>query len=195
VLISVATYRAITGDATTSDVNASALIEEATEVLAEVLSRPDALEEAVRTERMHPTRDGRLWPLAVPITNAGGYTIDGYSLLAPSIAIGSIIDDVTGGIDVTYTGGWTAATVPRCIARDLAWAAYQLGQSDAIRRRLAVPAGAVGVQLGDAAVQFDRNAPGRGQMAPAEANIEWSKRTLAYRYQRIGSYPCSGRLR
>ena len=197
-LVTVPTYQAITGDTSTAASAVSARIEEATDLLEEALGRD--LANATRTEVMHPTRDGSLWPRAIPITNGGGYTVEGIRLVPSSIALGSLVDDLTGGITVTYTGGWVERTanptatnvLPRHMERDLAWAAYALQQTDQQRREQALPAGVVGMSLGDAQLQFDRTAPGRGQLAPSEANIVWSRQTMKYRYMRIGG-PWLGR--
>ena len=65
-LVTVARYRAITGDNATPAVTVSAKIELAQELLADALDRE--LEEAERTETLWPTRDGYLWPSCTPIT-------------------------------------------------------------------------------------------------------------------------------
>ena len=189
-LVTVLRYRAITGDQASSDEAVSARIEEATELLEGELGRP--LEQAERTERMQPTRDGLLWPLATPILAADGYTIDGHALSGGSlvwwfdVASGSS----TWAQDVTYTGGWVERTanpssafrLPVHIERDIAFAAQALGQTPT---PLAVPAGASSVSLGDASVTFkDGYHPD-----PADAGVSWSKETLGYRYRRVGGYP------
>jgi len=188
-LVTVLRYRSITGDQVTGDEAVSARIEEATELLEGELGRP--LEQAERTERMQPTRDGLLWPLATPLVAATDYTIDGHGLTGASV-FG--YDFIRGGtmtaIDVTYTGGWLERTanpssafrLPVHIERDIAFAAQALGQTPT---PLAVPAGASSVSLGDASVTFkDGYHPD-----PADAGVSWSKETLGYRYRRVGGYP------
>lgn len=178
-LVTVARYRAITGDTDTTEGIVSARIELAIDRLEEVLDRP--LESAERTETLTPTRDGKLWPSAVPVTDPGDYTVDG---LALKWAVPGV--DMFGSttVDVTYTGGWVERTanptavnrLPACIEEDLAWAAWSLGHSDDV---VQAPAGATAVQLGDVSVSFGPNgAPGVNR-----SGIRWSRRTLAYRYR------------
>jgi len=186
-LVTVLRYRAITGDQASSDEAVSARIEEAIELLEGELGRP--LEQAERTERMYPTRDGLLWPQATPLVAAEGYTIDGHALNGTFVWW---VNDhvVTMAVDVTYTGGWVERTanpssafrLPVHIERDLAFAAQALGQTPT---PLAVPAGASSVSLGDASVTFkDGYHPD-----PADAGVSWSAETLGYRYRRVGGYP------
>jgi len=191
-LVTIARYRAITGDATTSGSDVSARIEEAVDLLEDELDRP--LTEAERTETMYPTRDGSLWPHAIPLVTCADYTIDGYRLYGSSAPFPAtdVLGDPTG-VSVIYTGGWVERSanptadnrLPVFIERDLAWAAYALGQTEPGRQALAVPPGASSVSLGDVSVSF---ANGRTASAPGEANIVWSPKTLRYRYQRIGGY-------
>lgn len=187
-LVTVARYRSITGD----DVTASALIEdridEAVDLLEEDLGRP--LRHAQRTERVLPIRDGRLYPRATPITAAPGYVIEGFSLL-PSALTAYDPTSRTTAITVTYEGGYVERTgnpaadnrLPVCIERDLAWAAKALGATSAAELVAGLPPGAKSVALGDMSVTFDRSADGA---VPAQVGIRWSKRTMSYRYRRIG---------
>jgi len=189
-LVTLARYRAITGDQVTDDVTVTGRIEEATELLEGELGRP--LEQAERIERMQPTRDGLLWPLATPLAAAADYTIDGHALRGSSpFPLGwDFISGGTDALEVTYTGGWVERTAnPDSafrllvhIERDIAFAAQALGRSST---PLAVPAGASSVSLGDASVTFkDGYHPD-----PADAGVSWSKETLGYRYRRVGGYP------
>lgn len=174
-LITVERYRAITGDQESSAELVSARIEEATDELAEVLGRP--LELAERTETLYPTRDGMLWPRATPIVAAPGWAIDGYGLRGGASFLFGV---PTAGTSVTYTGGWTADTVPACIARDLCQAAKVLGEVDV--PGLAAPPGATSVRVGDVAVTFgEGGAP--GSSLDERLRAVWSRRTLAYRYR------------
>lgn len=191
-LVTIDRYRAITGDETTDDITASALIEEATILLEEALDRP--LASAVRTERMHPRRDGTFAPHAVPVTVADDYTIDGYSLKTTTFPSFTPFPDTTAeGTDVTYTGGWVERTanvgatnaLPLHIERDLAWAAWLLRDPTTVQQAATLPAGASSVSLGDAAVTFREGAP---TVTLGEAGIRWSRRTLGYRYSRLGGY-------
>lgn len=177
-IISLARYRVITGDSTTSDALATARIEEATELLEDALDRE--LAEASRTESLFPTRDGRLWPRCTPITSAGGWTIDGETLIGP---FGPGWPNDTGRVSVTYTGGFVERTanptatnrLPSYVERDIAFAALALAPPTTS----SVPAGAVSVRLGDAAVTFGPN----GAPAPGVGQVRWSRRTLSWRYR------------
>lgn len=179
-LVSVTRYQAITGDTTTAASACLALIEEATEELEEVLQRP--LKVAERIERMIPTRDGYLWPKATPIATVTGYTIDGHGLIGTRpfdiLAPGYPLHQ-PAGVEVTYTGGWTDETVPHCIARDIALAAYVLGHPNAVG--ISAPVGAKSVSVGDQSVTWVTAAPGNAA-ATRLAGV-WSRRTLSYRYR------------
>ena len=177
-LLTVARYRAITGDTATDAVSVSAAIEEAEELLADALGRE--LEEADRTETLWPTRDGYLWPSCVPIVSATGYRIEGDGLVG---TFGPGWPDETGAVSVPYRGGWVERTanptaanrLPAYIERDLAFAAYALKDPTPNT----YPAGATQVQLGDASVSFG---PG-GAPRPGVDDVQWSRPTLRHRYR------------
>lgn len=189
-LVTVARYRAITGD----DVTPSALVEgrldEAAELLEEALGRPLAAVE--RTEKIVPTRDGRLWPRCTPIVAADGYDIDGHALLPSAL---TFYDPTlrTSQVTVTYTGGWVERTanpnadnrLPVCIERDLAWVAKALGATDASGLVAGLPPGAKSVALGDLSITF---ATSSDTVDPSTMGIRWSARTLSYRHVRVGGY-------
>lgn len=178
-LVTVARYRAITGDTATADVAVTARMEDAEDLLIDALGRELASEE--RTERMWPDRGGWLWPKCTPITAATGYTIDGHGLIG---VFGPAWPDETGAVDVVYTGGWVersanplaANRLPVYIEHDLAWATYALINPDT--NVTGYPAGAVSVRLGDAAVTFGPDGPPR----PGTAAVKWSRRTLRHRH-------------
>lgn len=182
-LVTVDRYRAITGDVGTAPVEVSARVEEAQDELAEVLQRPLELDE--HTELLIPTSDGRLWPRATPIVSATGYTIDGYALRSSWIGNLSTLPFGTqpAGVEVTYTGGWTHETVPRCIERDLANAAYLLGHRPTADAIGIDTTGASSIKVGDVAVAWSggRGAPGTSLADRLRAC--WSRRTLSYRYR------------
>lgn len=176
-LITVAYYELVTGDHDSADEAITARVEHATDLLAEALDRP--VVQAERTERLWPDRAGNLWPRAVPIVAATGWTIDGHRLY------GGFAPDETGAILVTYTGGWVERTanpdatnrVPAYVAEDLAWATHALLHPP--EASTDVPAGATSVRLGDAAVTFGPDGPPR----PGLTAIRWSRRTLSHRHQ------------
>ena len=184
-LVTVARYRALTGDAAGTDPEITARIEDATDRLEERLDRP--LRSAVRTESVYPDQLGRAYPHAVPITVADGYTIDGWSLIgAWPWPWFDIVTDSRVAPLITYTGGWVERSanltatnrLPLCIEEDIAWAAYALGHPEPAA---VYPVGAVSVSLGDASVSFG---PG-GAPLPNRSGIRWSKATLKYAYQRV----------
>lgn len=189
-LVTVQRYRAITGDSTTTETLASARIEEATEILEERLDRP--LASAERTERMWPLRDGSFLPHAIPVTVCADYTIDGDRLLGAVPVWTGFLETIPDGTDVTYTGGWVERSanpdadnaLPVCIERDIAWAAWALGQTTAAQAAASVPAGVSSRTLGDASESYREGTT----IAPGEANIVWSRRTLGYRYSRVSGY-------
>lgn len=174
-IVTIARYRAITGDAATADATVSARLELAQTKLEDDLGRP--LAHGTYTESLWPTRDGYLWPSAVPITDGGGYTVDGDGLFG---VFGPAWPDLTGAVSVTYDGGWvepsanpTAANrLPFCIEADLAFAAQTLGT---VATASDFPAGAKSVALGDASVTFETTAPRNALDA-----IVWSKSTLRF---------------
>lgn len=174
-VITIARYRAITGDTASQAVAASAAIEAAEDLLADALGRE--LESAERTETLWPTRDGYVWPSCTPITAATGYTIDGDGLTG---VLGPGWPDSTGSVEVTYTGGWVERTanptaahrLPSYIERDLAFAAQALLAPSPST----YPVGAVSVRLGDAAVTFGPD----GAPRPGDT-VRWSRPTLRHR--------------
>lgn len=188
-LVTVARYRAITGDETSVASAVEERITDATARLEERLDRP--LAEAERSEAMYPGRDGRVYPHAIPITAAAGYTIDGYSLRGGWWSLAAPIDDPLGTQIppvITYTGGWVERTanptatnrLPVCIEEDLAWAAYALLHPATIDASV-VPVGATSVRLGDAAIGYGP----KGAPRPNHSGIVWSAATLAWRYRRV----------
>ena len=185
-LVTFVRYQTITGDTSTPDYLVSARIEYAVELLEDELGRP--LASAVRTETMWPTRDGRLWPKAIPVTDAGDYQVDGAALYASPFPQTFGFIEGTTSVAVTYTGGWVERTanpvatnrLPTCIERDLAFVAKALGAPGSGGLD-GLPAGVKQASVGDVSVTFDGE-PG----APSEAGIAWSTETLGYRYRRVG---------
>lgn len=184
-LVTTLRYGAITGDVTTAASAVSALIDEATDMLAEELGRPLTSQE--RTETMWPSRDGRwVFPLAVPITVAEGYRIEGDGLrsTAPFANVTSAPFESTDTVSVTYTGGFVEPTanvgepnaLPRHLERDIAWAAYALGHVDEILS--SIPAGATSISVGDLSVSFG---PGASGASNDDMTIKWSRVTRRHR--------------
>lgn len=186
-LVTVERYRAITGDDTTADETVTARLEEATEALEDILDRPLAAVE--RTEALFPTRDGRLWPRATPITVGDGYTIDGHALIGTAPWPTGSWSDEPGTVSVTYTGGFVERTgnpdatnrLPSYIERDLAHAAKALARTPSTT---SIPAGATSASVGDVTVSFGQ---GGASGDPDQLRGVWSRRTLAWRYAPVGT--------
>lgn len=167
-LVTVGRYRSVTGDTTSTEADITEALAEAQTLLEDALRRP--LEEAERTERLR-VLDGRVYPSATPISDGGALTVEGDALTGatPVTSLVGITD--SDHATVTYTGGYTTATVPRCIERDIAWAAHAVLRPSSVA---AVPVGATSVRLGDAAVTYAKPARGGQQFG-------WSPQTLRYR--------------
>ena len=184
-------YAAVTTDEDSDPTDVADALAEAVEALEELLDRP--LEHDERTERLHATRDGRLWPRATPITDGGDYQVDGESLRSSAtwpfdpLAIGGTSE---AGVEVTYSGGFVERTdnpdatnrLPGYIERDLCFAAYRLRH--AVAPTSDTPQGATSVSVGDVSVTYGpQGAPGR-QDALEDV---WSKKTLSWRYAPLGA--------
>lgn len=176
-------YLAITGDTTSASATILDRISEAQELLEEELGRVGFLEDdgQDKTERLLIQADSALgfvvYPSAIPITDPGDYTQAGAVLAGASPdAVPSPFSSAGQWATVTYRGGYTPATVPASIERDLAWAAYHLARPSLVT---SVPAGATSVRLGDAAVTYAQ--PAGGGMH----GVSWSKPTLRHRKRRV----------
>lgn len=165
-LVTVPRYRELTGDTTTDETTVTARLEDAQRLVEEYLRRP--IERAERTERLRLYRyegtdsgfDGgwAVYPRATPIDAVAttGYTALGAALVGVSPDAGplsyGISPTTVGYATVTYTGGWTEATLPLTIARELARTAKALASPAAS----GVPAGATSVKVGDLSIGFGK---------------------------------------
>jgi hypothetical protein len=160
-LVSLAAYRRLTGDTSTADDTVTAALADAEKLIAEYLRRP--LDRQERTERCRLYRQdsggfGAGWaayPSATPIDAEAttGYTVEGVALVGVGPDDGPWMYgqyDSPGYATVTYTGGWTAETLPLTIAREIARTARALTTASAT----AVLAGAASVKVGDISVAF-----------------------------------------
>lgn len=182
-LVTVDRYRVITGDTTTHASAASAAIEDATDLLAETLSRPGAVKSAERTETVHVGPTGQARPLAVPITACASHEFDTaqlYGASPDSVPFrGFTSGELPRTLEVTYTGGWVERTanpsaanaLPAAMEQDIARAAYQLCHPTIG----SVPAGATSVSVGDASVSYGASG------APSGAAVGWSPTTLRWK--------------
>lgn len=171
-VVTLARYRTITGDTASASGLVEQALADAQQDLEEDLDRP--LDSEERTERLRLVSTERhgwvVYPSAHPVTDAGDLTIAGNAVYGAS-PIGSPLlgGDDPGFASVTYTGGYTSSSVPRCIEQDIAWAARAR-----LHPTVPVPVGATAVSLGDASVSF-----GAGGARGSAAN--WSRQTLRYR--------------
>lgn len=153
-LVTPARYIAITRDTNTSAEDIAAELAAAQELVEAETGRP--VESAERTERMRirygrSFPGGRVYPAATPVTVAADHTIVGTTALDGASPDAGIFDRTDEDYaTVTYTGGYTAETVPADLERVIARAAYRLLNAD-----LSLPVGATSVRLGDAAVTYD----------------------------------------
>lgn len=183
-LVTVARYRAITGDTETATSAVTAAIEDATAALESELGRPLAEDE--REERMYPGRDGTMYPLATPVLDAGDYTIDGSTLRGPTFGWPSLVGP-TDYVTVTYRGGFVERSanptapnrLPPYVERDVAWAAYALMRP--VPALASLPAGTGSAQVGDVSI----GAAGSSPLSAASVGMSWSRESLRLRRRRL----------
>lgn len=156
-LVTVARYQLITLDTTSAASAVSAALETAEDTVEEYLRRP--LPSASREETVRFSRDGRLYPAATPVLSVE----DGLTIVPGSRAVAGASPDggpwwpdiydstYPAAATITYTGGFTATTLPRIIENAIAWLAHQMLHVDDL---VSVPAGATSARVGDVAVSF-----------------------------------------
>lgn len=171
-LVTVERYQAITGDTTTGEEVVEGRLDRAQRKVEDYLRRP--LASAERTERvlLRYRPSGVLagtyaaYPKVTPVTEvADGLTIDGSAVLGASGTWLSWWDEGDQYAEITYTGGWTAGSLPETIAESICLLARDLSL---VR---AVPAGATSVAVGDASVSFDGGTGGAGLPAPIAGGL------------------------
>lgn len=185
-LLTTTYYRQLTGDETTAATAVASAASAAQELLEADLARIGYLESAERTETLPLLDDGTLYPTALPIT-----AVDGGLDWFDGVVYGAVPDipSFTGLIEatqprrvaLTYTGGYTDATCPEPILRDLAWVAYALIHGVSARQAAAssASAGATSVRLGDVAITWPAGGSAAG--AATRLGVVWSPATMAYR--------------
>lgn len=150
-LVTVSRYQLITGDTTSATATVEDALEDAQGLAEEFLRRELTSQE--RTESLQVYPGARVYPSVTPITAADGYDIDGYSLIgvAPDLSPFPFDPPSSRGVmgSVTYTGGYSAATLPKTIERVIARTAYQQLHPETLQ-----PAGATSIRLGDAAITY-----------------------------------------
>lgn len=149
-LVTWARYVSFTNDTTSVEEDVETALGLSQSLLEEYLGRE--LESGERTETLQ-VREGRVYPSVTPITEADAYTIDGNALSDASALFSDFWVTprfVAPMAEITYTGGFTSATLPVALARAIANGAKELLTSPVS----SLPQGATSVRLGDAAVTF-----------------------------------------
>lgn len=184
-LLTLATYRTTTGDLdTTSEAFATAAAEAQT-LLEDALGRPGLLESDERTESLELHGGGYVYPNATPVTDAPGLVVHDDIIYGATLDVVDVVliewsSSAPQRAEVTYTGGFTTATAPGYMLRDLAFATWAVLHPDDLAASSAIPAGATSAKVGDVAISFgDGGAPGSdGRIGAA---IGWSAETLRHR--------------
>lgn len=176
-IVTIAEYRSVTGDTVTASGTVQDLLDDAEQDLEEFLDRPLALGTYTHRLRVYSERRGLVsYAKATPITDPGDYTQAGNALVGTSPTGGPFDLSDPAYADVTYTGGWTNATLPRCIRHDVIWAAREAARGEAAR----VPAGATSVSVGDASVSY-------GPTGGSDPDQRWSRQTRRHRARRVAA--------
>lgn len=182
-LLATETYRAITGDTASTAGAVASAASAAQDLLEEDLNRVGYFESAERSEVCLLAPDGTLYPTATPITAVtGGYEV------VDNVVYGAVPDTAafTGLIDatvspkratVTYTGGYTQASCPEHVLRDLAWVTYAILNKTAAQQATAGTVQAQSVRLGDVAVTYGAG----GAESATDVIVEWSRSTRKLR--------------
>jgi len=180
-LVLFTTYRAVTGDTATAEVDVEQALADATALLEEKLERKLAEQEI--TERLLADGEGRLYPTVTPIVSAPGYTVYGDVIVGGPFWASPGFTLYDPRVSVTYTGGYversanpTAANIlPKHVEIDLCWAAYTLLHSTELAALQGSPVGVASKAVGDASVSYRSNAPEN----PGDAlDATWSRATL-----------------
>lgn len=177
-------YKAITGDLASSPEAFASAASSAQDLLEDALDRVGLLESAVRTESMPVSDSGYVYPTATPVTVADGWTIRDNSLLGGRTDLGEWVgligSDEPAYTDVTYTGGYTWATLPEYARRDLASATWALLHPPDLSSTTATPAGASSVSVDDVSISWGAGgAP--GSSATVLRAVVWSPETMKLR--------------
>lgn len=179
--VTIADYRVTTGDTTTASSAVSAALLEAESLLEEELRRQLVSESRSATFKIWP--DGSLYPDAWPVTAvAGGLTIVDERTISgaepddsPFIGVWTNPSSPPRAT-ITWTGGYTAATLPATLKRAL----YDLAK--AVLADAPVPVGATSMSVGDVSVSFgNATAGGLDAILPG-----LSTRVARYRNRFVG---------
>lgn len=183
-VVTIDQYRAITHDDSSDDATVQDNLDQIEAIVEDFLDRPLALAE--RTEECIVYPKGRLFPDVTPIIsvaspagliNRGGYRLDGavpfYDfLIEPLTYEDTRIRRGENRVELTYTAGWTDATIPETMKRMIARLAQRLNQAGTTAQ---FPAGATSVSLGDASISF---AVPTGEAGELDTLLPGATRTL-----------------
>jgi hypothetical protein len=175
-LLDVATYQALTGDTETPTDAQLAVAQRRVEAF---LHRPVPM--GTYTHRLRIHRDGVVYPPAHPIADAGSAVIDGpavYVQGSDSFAYASSWQTVGFSLynnspyagrsaygELTYTGGWTADTVPQAVLDGLAWETWRAvhpGEVPQPGGNSSIAVGATSLATGDVSVSYGGSASSGG---------------------------------
>ncbi|HEY1119889.1 MAG TPA: hypothetical protein VGE43_19395 [Acidimicrobiales bacterium] len=174
-LLTAERYTTITGDATTAASAVSAALEDAQGLLADALGRTQITFGEV-TETLPLAPSGAAYPGVLPVAAApDGVTYRLGAFEGCPVDGGPFPDSYPYTTTVTYTAGWTDATVPTAVEIDLAWCAWRL-----LNPTAPTPPGATSIANGDASMSFA--APSTGSNVDG---IGWSRLTLRHRRRRL----------
>lgn len=170
-IVTIAEYRSVTGDTATASGTVQEWLDDTEQELAEFLDRPLYFDGTERV-RINVERRGLVvYPRATPILDGGTLTVAGNALVGASPVDEPFSTSDPAYAEVTYEGGWTAATLPRAIRNDVCWAVRRAVRGEAAR----LPVAATSVSLGDASVSFG------GTGVPDQGDARWSRQTRRYR--------------
>lgn len=159
-IVTFARYVEITRDLSTDEITATARLDEAQEMIEEALDRPLALEARTEVVILEPDSSwGYLaYPRSTPITEVPG---DAVYFRYDDVTLRSVPPDGSplfgwvGSLPltatVTWTGGFTADTLPRKLERAIADLAHALEVGSS------APLGATSVRVGDVAITYEKS--------------------------------------
>lgn len=170
-IVTIAVYRSVTGDTATASGTVQDWLDDVEQDLEEYLDRPLHFDGTERCRINNERRGNVVYPRATPIIDPGTLTVAGNALVGASPVDDPFTTSYPAYAEVTYEGGWTAATLPRAVRNDICWAVRQAVRGEAAL----VPIGAMSVSLGDASVSWATG---------ADPDQRWSRQTRRYRRRR-----------
>lgn len=151
-LISDADYARVSGDTTTTGETLSDALDDALGLIQDEIGR--VLNFGTYLETLKVYRNGSVYPSATPIDEVISPVIDQVSIQGASIYLGywdpAPLISWTGAlppqVTVTYSGGYTADTIPTKLRNAIIRAAFNVCHPSPL---VGVPAGATNVHVGD----------------------------------------------